>query len=195
MTEMEKIAEAVLQKVRSEAEGILAEAKTRADEVLARARQQRDARLEQERSRMLEEAKVEAARVLAQSTIAARQELLKAKAAIVDEVFAVAKKGLAAAPGAPEGLLRLIEEGLETLGLNKARVIVSPRDVAAVRAIVKADRKLGERVAEVSEAACSGGAVVEDLAGIVRVDNTYETRLAMVRPAMLVNIGNELLKS
>lgn len=195
MTEMERIAEAVLHKVRSEAVGILAEARSRADEELARARQQRDARLEQERSRMLEEAKVEAARVLSQSTIAARQELLKAKAAVVEEVFAAAKKGLAAAPGAPEGLRGLIEEGLETLGLDKARVIVAPRDAAAVRAIVKADRKLGDRVAEVSEAAGSGGAVVEDLAGIVRVDNTYETRLGMIRPALLVDIGSELLKS
>jgi V/A-type H+-transporting ATPase subunit E len=195
MTEMDKISEAVLRKVHAEAEGIVADAKAKADEALAAARKQRDARLDRERSRLLDEAKVEAARIAAQASIAARGELAKAKAAVVDEVFSASKAALAGAPGAPEGLRALIEEGIATLGRDKVRLIVCPRDAAAARALVGADRKLGERVVEVKEAAMDGGVIVEDSAGIVRVDNSYETRLAMARPAMLVEIGSGLLKS
>ncbi len=195
MTEMDKISEAVLKKVHVEAEGIIADARAKADDAVAKARKQRDARLDRERSRLLEEARVEASRIAAQAAIAARGELAKAKAAVVDEVFSAARAALAGPPGAPEDLRALIEEGIATLGRDKVRLIVSPRDAAAARALIGADRNLGERVAEVKEAAMDGGTIVEDLTGTVRVDNSYETRLAMARPAMLVEIGNGLLKS
>jgi V/A-type H+-transporting ATPase subunit E len=194
-TGMNAISEAVLRKVRAEAEGIVADAKAKADETVAKACAQRDARLAAERSRLVEEAKVEAARIVAQSAIASRRELLAAKAMIVEEVFSATKDALAGAAGAADDLRSLIEEGITTLGQDKARVIVSARDAAAVKAMVAADRKLGARVAEVKEAAIDGGAIVEGLAGTVRVDNSYGTRLAMARPAMLVEIGSTLLKS
>ena len=193
MTEMDKISEAVLRKVRLEADGIVADAKAKADETVAAARAQREVRFRAERSRLVEEAKVEASRILAQSAISSRRELLTAKAAIVEEVFSAATAALAG--GAVGELRPLIEEGIATLGLDKARVIVSARDVAAVKAMVASDRQLGDRIAEVKEAAIDGGAIVEDPAGSVRVDNSYGTRLAMVRPAMLVEIGSTLLKS
>jgi V/A-type H+-transporting ATPase subunit E len=192
---MDAISEAVRRKVRAEAEGIVADAKAKADETVAKACAQRDARLAAERSRLVEEAKVEASRIAAQSVISSRRELLAAKAAIVEEVFSAAKDALAGSAGAADDLRPLIEEGIATLGRDKARLIVSARDLAAVKAMVEADRKLGARIAEVKEAAIDGGAIVEDLEGSVRVDNSYGTRLAMARPAMLVEIGSTLLKS
>ena len=194
-TGMDSIAEAVLRKVRAEAEGILADAKVKADEAVAKACAQRDARLAAERSRLLEEAKVEAARIAAQSAISSRRELLAAKSAIVEEVFAAAKDALAAVAGSTDDLRSLITEGLATLGRDEARVLVSARDLAAVKAMAASDRELGARIAEVKEAAIDGGAIVEDPVGSVRVDNSYSTRLAMVRPGMLVEIGSTLLKS
>jgi vacuolar-type H+-ATPase subunit E/Vma4 len=194
-TGMDAISEAVLGKVRAEAEGIVADAKAKADEAVGKARTQRDARLAAERSRLVEEAKVEAARIAAQAAIAARGELAKAKAVVVEEVFSASKAALAGSPGAADELRLLIKEGIATLGLDTARVIVSARDVAAVKAMLGSDRELGGRIAEVKEAAIDGGAIVEDLAGKVRIDNSFGTRLAMVRPAMLVEIGSTLLKS
>jgi len=195
MSEMERISEAVLTKVRAEADGIVAEARARAAEALARAKAQADARIAEERSRMLEEAKVDAARVLAQSTIAARQELLKAKTAVVDEVFAAAAKSLTDGTGAAEGLRNLVSDGIDTLGLEKVRVIASQREACVVRELLKADQQLAGRVAEVKEGTHSGGVIAEDLEGRLRVDNTYETRLAMLRPTLLVEIGRELAGS
>lgn len=193
-TGMDGIAEAVLRKVRAEADGILADAKAKADETVAKACAQRDARLAAERARLLEEAKIEAARITAQSAISSRRELLAAKAAIVEEVFSAAKDALTGAPGSPQELRSLIAEGLATLGRDKARVLVSGRDLAAAKEMLAADRELGERVAEVNEAPIDGGAIVEDPAGSLRVDNSYATRLAMLRPTMLVEIGSTLLE-
>jgi V/A-type H+-transporting ATPase subunit E len=193
-TGMDGIAEAVLRKVRAEAEGILADAKAKADEAVAKARSQRDARLAAERARLLEEAKVEATRIAAQSAISSRRELLAAKSAIVDEVFSAAKDALANDPGSADDLRSLIADGVATLGRDKARVLVSARDVTAVRKMVAADRELADRIAEVKDAAIDGGAIVEDPAGSLRVDNSYGTRLAMVRPSMLVEIGSTLFK-
>jgi V/A-type H+/Na+-transporting ATPase subunit E len=194
-TGMDSIAEAVLRKVRAEAEGILADANAKADEAVAKARAQRDARLAAERTRLLEEAKVEAARIMAQSALSSRRELLAAKAAVVEEVFSAAKAALAASAGSADALTSLIAEGVARLGREKARVLVSSRDLAGVTVMVRADRELGARVAEVKEAAIDGGTIVEDPAGSLRVDNSYATRLAMARPAMLVEIGSTLLKS
>lgn len=193
-TGMDGIAEAVLRKVRAEAELILADAKAKADETVAKAGSQRDARLAAERARLVEEAKVEAARITAQSALSSRRELAAAKAAIVEDVFVAAKDALAGAPGAPADLASLIAEGLATLGRDTARVLVSARDLAAVKKLIAGDRELGGRIAEVKEAAIDGGAIVEDPAGTLRVDNSYATRMAMLRPTMLVEIGSKLLE-
>jgi vacuolar-type H+-ATPase subunit E/Vma4 len=194
-TGMDAISEAVLRKVRAEAEGIVADAKAKADEAVAKACAQRDARLAAAHARLVDEAKVEASRITAQAAIGARAQLAKAKAAIIEEVFAAAKAVLAGSPGAADDLRALIEEGIATLGRDTSRVLVSARDVAAVKAMAASDRGLGARIAEVKEAAIDGGAIVEDPAGSVRIDNSFGTRLAMARPAMLVEIGSTLLKS
>lgn len=192
MSEMDRIGEAIMARVRAEADGIVADARSRAEETLARARADRDARLAAERSRMLEEARVEAARVLAQSAIAARQELLKAKTAVVEEIFDAARKSLALKPGTAAGLRGLVAEALATLGAEKVRVLASRREVPVVRALLEADRELAARVAEVRESDIGGGVIVEDVAGKRRIDNTYGTRLTMLRPSLLVEIGREL---
>jgi V/A-type H+-transporting ATPase subunit E len=189
---MDRIGEAIMTRVRAEADGIVAEARSRAGETLARARTDRDARLAAERARMLEEAKVEAARVLAQSAIAARQELLKAKTAVVEEIFDAARKSLASKPGTAAGLRGLVAEGVAALGAAKARVLASPREAPVVRELLKTDRELADRITEVAEAEGHGGVIVEDVEGRRRVDNTYGTRLTMLRPSLLVEIGREL---
>ncbi len=138
---------------------------------------------------------MEAARVLAQSTIQARLELLKAKTAIAEEVFAAAGTSLAATPGTAEGLRALIAEAVETLGLESVRVIVSSSEACVVRTVLEGDPELARRVTEMKDSSRSGGVIVEDPEGKLRVDNTYETRLAMLRPTLLVEIGRELLGS
>lgn len=194
MSGMNEIGQAVLDKVRSEAEGILEEARAKAAETVSRAREQQAARLREEKERMLEEARGEATRILAQASIRARQELLKAKTGIIEEIVARVKKTLAGSAGEPGLLLSLIREGIGVLGIDRVKVSVSKRDVAAVQKRLQADRELAARVVEVKEADCTGGAIVEDPEGKMRIDNTYETRLGMLLPRLLPQIEKELFR-
>jgi V/A-type H+-transporting ATPase subunit E len=194
MTVMNEISEAVLEKVRAEAQDLLSDAKAKGTEAISRARDQKAARLQEEKSRMLVKAQGEATRTMAQSSIRARQELLKAKTDVVKGIIDRVKKALVDSAGESGLLLVLIREGVELLGVEKVKVSVSARDVAAVRKLVKADKELTPRVAEVRETDCTGGVIVEDPEGKIRVDNTYETRLAMLFPRLLPQIEKGLFR-
>ena len=76
--------------------------------------------------------------------------------------------------------------------IDKARVYVSPKDVAAVQKLVKEDKELASKVAEVKDFDCVGGVIVEDVDGKIRIDNTYDTRLETLLPQILPEIGEEL---
>jgi len=58
--------------------------------------------------------------------------------------------------------------------------------------LVGKDKELAAKVAEIKEHSASGGVIIEDVEGRVRIDNTYETRLEMLLPRLLPEIGKEL---
>ena len=194
MKGMEKISEAILDKVRAEAQDIVKEAETRAEERIERAKKQQEAKLEEEKNKLIEEAKEEATRILAQSSIAARQELLLAKTRIIDEIISRVKKALSEISSDKGSLLDLIKEAINTLDIDKARIYVSPKDVSIVRKSLKGDKKLAGRITEIRELDGTGGVIVEDIDGKIRIDNTYDTRLEMLLPKLLPEIGKELFQ-
>jgi len=192
---MEKLSEAVLTKVRAEAQSIIQEAEEKAREEIEKAKRQREARFEEERSRMLGEAEEEAARILARASIKARQRLSSAKADVIAKIIGGARKELSQIPSDETYLLHLIKEGMDGLGLDKARIYVSPKDVSTVKKLLKANKELSGRILEVSEFNCSGGVIAEDVEGKFRIDNTFETRLEMLLPKLLPEISKELFET
>jgi len=194
MMSMEKISGAILDKVRVEAQDIVAEAEEKARERIDRAKRQQEAKLEEEKNKLLEEAKEEATRILAQSSITARQELLLAKTRIIDEIISRVKKTLSGISSDKSSPLDLIEEAINALDVDKARIYVSPKDADIVRKSLKGDKKLANRIAEIREFDGTGGVMVEDIDGKIRIDNTYDTRLEMLLPKLLPEIGKELFQ-
>ena len=194
MKGMEKISEAILDKVRAEAQDIIKKAEEKARERVEKAKRQQEARLEEEKNKLIEEAKEEATRILAQSSIAARQELLLAKTRIIDEIISRVKKALSEISSDKGSLLDLIKEAINTLDIDKARIYVSPKDISAVRNSLKGDKKLADRITEIRELDSTGGVIVEDTDGKIRIDNTYDTRLEMLLPRLLPEIGKELFQ-
>jgi vacuolar-type H+-ATPase subunit E/Vma4 len=195
MTGMEKISGAILDKVRAEAQDIIREAETRAKERVERARKQRIARLEEEKGKRLEQAREEASRILAQASITARQELLLARTRIIDEIIGTVKKTLSGISNNGDSLLRLIEEAVNALDIDEVRIYVSPKDIKPLSEPLKGDKKLADRIKEIKEFDCSGGVIVEDIKGKIRIDNTYDTRLEMLLPNLLPELGRELFES
>ena len=60
--------------------------------------------------------------------------------------------------------------------------------------LIKPDKQLAGKIAEIKEFDCTGGVIVEDVDGAIRVDNTYDTRLEMLLPKLLPEIGKELFR-
>ena len=194
MMGMEKISDAILDKVRVEAQDIIKEAEEKAGERVEKAKRQREAKLEEEKGKLIEEAKEEATRILAQSSITARQELLLAKTRIIDEIINRVKKTLSGISGDESSPLDLIKEAINALDSDKARIYVSPKDVSSVRKSLKGDKQLADRITEIREFDGTGGVIVESNDGKIRIDNTYDTRLEMLLPKLLPEIGKELFQ-
>jgi V/A-type H+-transporting ATPase subunit E len=194
MSGLEKISEAILDKVKIDAQNIIKEAKERAQERIKKAEQQQKARLEEERDRLIAEATEEAARITAHAAIAARQELLVAKTKVINKIIAKVKKTLPEVSGNEPLLLNLIREAISTAGIEKAVIYVSPKDVSSVQKLLRDDKQLIDRIEEVKEINCSGGVVVEDVGSKIKVDNTYNTRLEMLLPKLLPEIAKELFQ-
>lgn len=192
MKEMEKIGEAILDKVKAEAESIIKEAESKAAKEVAQAKKQQAAKLEEEKGKMLQGAKEEAARIAAQASVKARQELSKAKADVINDIISRVKKELSGVSSDKSLLIDLIKEATQVLGFDKGRVYAAPKDVSTVRKLLEKDKGLSSKIVEVKEHDCLGGVIVEDIDGRTRIDNTYETRLEMLLPRLLPEIGREL---
>lgn len=189
---MERISEAILAKVSVEAQDIVKDAKEKARERIEKAKKQQEARFGEEKNKLLEEAKGETARILAQASIRARQELLSAKTEIIDGIVSGVKRILSDFSGSESSPLNLIKEATDAIGIDKARVYVSPKDVATVSKLINKDKELANKIVETKEFDCIGGVIVEDIDGRTRVDNTYDTRLEMLLPQILPEINREL---
>lgn len=192
MKEMEKIGEAILDKVKTEADNIIKEAESKAAKEVAQAKKQQAAKLEEEKGKMLQGAKEEAARIAAQASVKARQELSKAKADVINDIIGRVKKELSGVSSDKSLLIDLIKEATQVLGFDKGRVYAAPKDVSTVQKLLEKDKGLSSKIVEVKEHDCLGGVIVEDINGRTRIDNTYETRLEMLLPRLLPEIGREL---
>ena len=192
---MEKISEAVVDKVRVEAQNIMREAEEKAREEIEKAEKQRETKFEEEKHKMLGDAEEEAARIIAQSTIKARQKLLIAKANIINKIIDRIKQELSEFSSDESYVLNLIREAVDGLGADKGRIYVSPKDVNSVKKFLEVDKELASRIIETKEDNFLGGVIAEDIDGKLRMDNTYETRLEMLLPKLLPEISKELFEA
>jgi len=192
---MEKVSEAILDKVRAEARDVIKEAEEKAREGIEKAKKQQEAKLEEGKNKLIEEAKEEATRILAQASISARQELLAMKTGIIEEIINRVKKELSDSSSGEIAPLNLIKEATDAIGFDKARVYVAPKDMATVQKLINEDKELASKIMEIREFDCRGGFIVEDIDGKIRIDNTYDTRLEMLLPRLLPEIGKELFQS
>jgi len=185
--------EAILSKARQEAQILIDEAKSKAGEVVGKAQEQWERRLEAEKKRLLSESRREAARIIAQADLKARQEILKEKDSIIREMIGKVKERLTGNTSETSTLERLITEAVDAFESDQAlKIMASGKDIKRVREIVAASPVLKDRITGVSEAACMGGVICESVDGKVSVDNTYDTRLQMLIPRILPQVGKVL---
>ena len=148
---MEKVSEAILDKVKTEAQDIIKDAEEKAQERLEKAREQHEVKFEKEKSRLIAEAEAETARTSAQASIMARQELLNVKNEVIEDIVGRVRKELAIHSGGKDMSLDLIKEAIDSTDADEVIVYVSPADIAAVQKLVKEDKKLAGRIKEIQE--------------------------------------------
>ncbi len=194
MNGMERISEAILDKVKADAQQIIKEAEEKALKEIEKAEMQVERKFEEEKRKAIEEAEREATRIQAQASIRARQELSRTKAETIDKIISRVKTTLPGISSDESSLLNLIKEAVDGLGDDKARIYVSSKDISTVQGFLKRDEGLASRITEIKEFDCTGGVIAESIDGKIRIDNTYDTRLEMLLPQILPEIGKELFK-
>jgi vacuolar-type H+-ATPase subunit E/Vma4 len=192
---MENISEAVISKVKVEALDIIREAEAKAREEREKATKQRDVKLHEEKQRLLGEARQEAARIVAQASIKARQELSRAKNAVINKMTDRVRQELSQISSNEKYSMTLIQEAVEAIGADKARIYVLPKSVDTTRKLLESNKELANRITEVKEANFTGGIIAESIDGKLRIDNSYESRLEMLLPILLPEINNELFET
>ncbi len=189
---MERLSSVILDKVKADATDIKKDAEDRARSIIEKAKEQQKAKSDEERFKLTTEAEIEAARIQAKAAIKARQETLAAKTRVIDEIISETKKSLSDLPDRATVLVRLTKESIKALGSDKVRVYVSPRDVAVMQKLVEKDSELAGKVIGIQAHEILGGVIVEDSSGKNRIDNTFETRLQILLPKILPEIGEKL---
>lgn len=192
---MENISEAVISKVKVEALDIIKEAEAKAREEREKATKQREVKLHEEKQRLLGEARQEAARIVAQASIKSRQELSRAKNAVINKMTDRVRQELSQISSNEKYSMTLIQEAVEAIGADKARIYVLPKSVDATRKLLESNKELANRITEVKEANFTGGIIAESIDGTLRIDNSYESRLEMLLPILLPEINNELFET
>jgi len=194
MKGMEKISEAILDKVKVDAQRIIKEAEEKALQDIEKAEKQLESKFEEEKRKAIEETEREATIILAQATIKARQELSRTKADIVDKIVSNVKTTLLSISSDESSLLSLIKEVVDELGDDKARIYVSPKDISKVQEFLERDKELASRIMEIKEFDCTGGVIAESIDGKFSLDNIYDTRLEMLLPKILPEISRGLFE-
>ncbi|MCK4353941.1 MAG: hypothetical protein KAW83_01690 [Dehalococcoidia bacterium] len=192
---MENISEAVISKVKVEALDIIKEAEAEAREEREKATKQREVKLHEEKQKLLGEARQEAARIVAQASIKSRQELSRAKNAVINKMTDRVRQELSQISSNEKYSMTLIQEAVEAIGADKARIYVLPKSVDATRKLLESNKELANRITEVKEANFTGGIIAESIDGTLRIDNSYESRLEMLLPILLPEINNELFET
>ncbi len=198
MSSIESLREAVLRKAREEAERILASAQESARRILEEARERKKAIIEAERSRVVSELDYEAR--VAEAKVRARLIVSKARREVVDRAVSKAMEILdnLSPDVRSTSLKNLLEEAVEEVERSLGRtsrlvVYVSEKDAQLARRVASEVARLRGVELELRTSEISGGVVVEDPEGRVRVDNSFDSRISVLASRLSRGFAKEVI--
>lgn len=183
-----------MEKAKEDSKRIIDDAKREAEEVIKKAEEEWRRKVEEARRRILEDAKRKAEEILVDARIKARMKLSNEKNNIIrllmHKVEELIEKG---SFDRRESLKKLAIEAISQLGLREVIVYVSGNDkklMEELRAII--ENELNIKINDIREANIRGGVIVESIDGTTRIDNSYDTRLEVIKTRLLPQISKEL---
>ncbi|MCX8184723.1 MAG: V-type ATP synthase subunit E family protein [Sulfolobales archaeon] len=197
MNSLESLREAVLRKARDESEKIILSAQESAKKILEEAVGRKKVMIESEKRKVISELNYEAR--VAEARLKARISVSKAKHEVINKAVSRAVKILEELP--PElrwkSLRTLLEEAVKearsSLGeLNKLIVYISERDLELFKTIAREIPLTYGVELEVRTARISGGVIVEDPEGKIRIDNSYDSRSTVLLSRLSKSLVREV---
>ncbi len=180
---MEKVREEVLAKAKRQAAQIIAEANRQSEDIMKSAEE----KAEENRKKTLQEAEMQIGAARTRETAAAELEaakmLLDAKKKLIEEVFEEAKSRLAKTPASERRrhIKKLIETAKQQIDIHK--VLCAERDINSVEGYKSQPTGI------------TGGVIIENKEGTVRVDYSYEALMEKAKEKALKDVANTLFKS
>ncbi|MFA4662723.1 V-type ATP synthase subunit E [Pyrococcus kukulkanii] len=178
-------AELIIQEINREAEQkvkyILEEAHKEAEKIKEEARRKAEARAEWILRKAKTQAELEKQRIIANARLEVRRKKLAVQEKLIREVIEEVKKRLRELPQEEyfETIKVLLKSAVQELGEKKVRVYSNERTLSLIASRIDELRAELEDVSiEIGEAIETiGGVVVENEAGDIRIDNTFEARM------------------
>ena len=196
-TTTSRLQQKLIENAKKEAEKIILEAKREAEKIIEEARKAYESKVSETREKIISEAKRKAEEIIVDAKIRARMIIAEEKKKIIDSVFKQVEEIIKSAKfDKKESLLQLLKESIKEIGLDKVKVIVSKQDLGIIKEIKKTvEKELSVKIVEVTGSdKISGGVIVESMDGKIRINNTYEERLASAKSKLAPMIVRKVLE-
>ncbi|HIQ03267.1 MAG TPA: hypothetical protein EYH40_02470 [Desulfurococcales archaeon] len=190
--EIDKIRQILIDRARREAKEIVEKAKMEARRIIEEALRQKDEKVKKVREEVLEKAKKKAEEEILLVKIEAKKRIAKVKNEILSNLWSrVIEKLASKNTGRRESLRKLLLEALEAIPSPNVVVYVSERDRKLVEEVLS-EVNVGKRILDIKVCNILGGVIVESADKLIRIDNSYDTRLSSIKHKYLHIITRKL---
>lgn len=173
-----EIKERLLSEAKKRAEEMILNAEKEAEKIIRKAESEWLSKYQEYKNKEIKRIVEKSAQIESEAKMKARILVSQAKIDVVEKLFEDALDRIDKREiDIKKSLENLLDSALKEISSIK-KIIVSPRDVETLKEILK-ERKLDEVVIE-ENPRMIGGLVVESTDGIV-IDNSYETRLSLIK--------------
>lgn len=193
----ERIKEKLLEKAREDAKRIVEDAKREAEKIIKEAEEKWKKKVEETRRKIIEEAKREAEEILVDARIKARIRITEEKNRVIEQLLGKVEELVDKDVfNREESLRKLLEEAIKQSRLNEVVIYVSSRDIKLMQSLKpRIESGLKVKIIDIREANIKGGVIVESVDGGIRIDNSYDVRLELVKMKLLPEVSKELFSN
>ena len=191
---VKRIRDKLLEKAREDAKRIIEDAKHEAERIIREAEEKWKKKVEETKKKILEDAERKAEEILIDAQIKARMKITDEKNKIIEllmnKIEELIEKGTY---DRSESLRKLAIEAIGQLELKEVIIYVSRNDKELMEKLKSSiENELNVRINDIKEANIRGGVIVESIDGGIRIDNSYDARLEIIKTRLLPQISKEL---
>ncbi|MFH0848293.1 MAG: V-type ATP synthase subunit E family protein [archaeon] len=198
MQEGASLKEAILRQATEEGEKIIAEAEQEAGQVLQSAKQQRDTQLETIRLGIIQQANKRMERTQAEAKAQAKKATLQHKTRLIAKLRDDVRKQIETSQStdaAGQSIKKLLVQALQMFPQSpRLRITVRDSQMSVAKKVIE-ELGLSSSATIEGTGGIIGGVMIESADGLIRVDNSCDTRLKSYFRASLPEINRALFES